>query len=247
MDDPFSLAGKKILVTGSSSGIGLATAQALSREGAEVFVTGRNHEKLEKAFASLEGEKKHHIIADLCNEEDVIRLVNVAPVLDGVFLNSGISPHLVPFQMENVQNIRHVFENNFFGPVNFLNLLLKKKKLANNASIVLNTGTASFVGPTATAAYSASKAALEILSRSAALDLARKHIRANCIAYGYVETELLENVITEEQRSLAPSGVPKAAEVVGSVLFLMSNASRWITRSSFVVDGGLSLKQARGF
>ena len=98
--------------------------------------------------------------------------------------------------------------------------------------------------PEATAYYSAAKAALLSLLRSVGSEYARRKMRFNSVAYGYLRGETMERLgITEERLTLAPLGAPMPAEVVGAPLFLLSDASRWITRKTFVVDGGVNLKQ----
>lgn len=243
--DPFSLAGKTVLVTGASSGIGLALAKSIAHAGGKVWVTGRDEGRVAGALASLEGDGHGSFLADLTIDSQVADLVNAVPVFDGVVLNSGVSPPLRPFPMLEQSMLRDVMEVNFFGPANLIGKLIKKRKVANGGSIVFNTGTAAFIGPTATAAYSASKGALLALSKSVALDMSKKKIRSNCVAYGYVRTSLATDIISEQQLNLVPIGVAGADEVVGPVLYLLSDASRWVTRSTLIVDGGLSLKQSR--
>ena len=242
MSDPFSLAGKTILVTGSSSGIGLAVAQAAARDGAKVVVNGRNPEKVAAALASLEGEGHLALEADLTSDEAVKGLVEACPVIEGLVLNAGIFPRLTPFNMVDARSIAEVMNANFNAPIGLMNLLLRKRKLANGASVVINTGTAGLFGPAASAAYCASKAALEGAARSIAVDVAKRGIRVNCVAPGYVKTELTQNALAESQFSLVPIGVAEAMDMAGPFLFLLSGASRWITRSTLIVDGGISLK-----
>jgi NAD(P)-dependent dehydrogenase (short-subunit alcohol dehydrogenase family) len=246
MSDAFSLEGKSVLVTGSSSGIGLEVAGALAKEGAKVFVTGRNEERLRTAFEGLAGDGHASLVADLTVEDDLKALVEAVPVLDGVVLNAGIIPRLIPYTMVDRKHIDNVMDINFTAPANLVNQLLRKKKMANGSSIVFNTSIGGFIAPAASAIYAASKAALTALSRSIALDVAKRGIRSNCVALGYVKTELTIATVPDYMIDLTPAGVAEPSEVTGPVLFLLSDASRWITRTTVIVDGGLSLKSSLG-
>jgi NAD(P)-dependent dehydrogenase (short-subunit alcohol dehydrogenase family) len=246
MTDAFSLSDKTVLVTGSSSGIGLAIAQALAHEGAKVVVNGRKPDKVAAALGSLEGSGHISHVADLTDDEQVKAFVEAMPVLNGLVLNAGVFPRLIPFNMVDIRHLNEVMNANFLAPVNLMSQLLRKRKLANSSSIVINTGTSAFLGPPATAAYSAAKAALTGLSRSMGLDVAKRGIRVNCIAPGYVKTELTVGTISDDSFNLVPIGVADPDDVVGPFLFLLSDASRWMTRTTMIVDGGISLKMSHG-
>lgn len=246
MTDAFSLSDKTILVTGSSSGIGLAIVQALAKEGAKVVVNGRNPEKVAAALESLEGEGHIACVADLTDDEQVKGLVDSAPVLNGLVLNAGVFPRLIPFNMLDMRHLAEVMNANFLAPVNLMSQMLRKRKLAAHSSIVINTGTSAFLGPPATAAYSGAKAALAGLSRSIGLDVSKRGIRVNCIAPGYVKTDLTVGTISDDSFNLVPIGVAVPDDVAGPFLFLLSDASRWITRTTMIVDGGISLKMSHG-
>jgi NAD(P)-dependent dehydrogenase (short-subunit alcohol dehydrogenase family) len=248
MTDAFSLEGKTILVTGSSSGIGRAVAKALAREGAKVFVTGRNPERVAETLAEMEGSGHISLVADLTIPDELKSLVAATPVLDGLVLNAGVIPKLIPFNSVDSRHLAEVMNINFTAPAELLNQLLRAKKLANDSSIVIVNSTAAFLGPSATAVYSAAKAALAALSRSVALDVHRRRIRSNCVAYGYVKTDLTMNTVPEKMLELVPLGPPNPdeVEVTGPILFLLSGASRWITRTMIIVDGGISLKISLG-
>lgn len=246
MSDPFSLTGKSILVTGSSSGIGLACAQAAADEGAKVFVTGRNRERVQGALGSLAGDGHASLLGDLTVEEDVRALAEAAPPLDGIVFNAGIMPRLIPFQMVDTKHVDEVMQVNFLAPVALLGQLLRKKKIANGCSIVFITTVGVFVAPPASSIYIASKAALTGFARCVALDLVRRQIRSNCVALGYVKTDFTAKHVPQDQLDLSPLSMAEPADITGPVLFLLSDASRWITRSNLIVDGGISLKQSLG-
>lgn len=248
MADDFSLADKSVLVTGASSGIGRVLAQTLSREGAKVFATGRSKERLDEVMQSLEGAGHGSALADLTDAAQVAALVDATPEVNGIVLNSGVIPKLRPFQMEDLAYMREIMDINFFGPINLLNQLVKKKKVANGCSIVFVTSIAGMIGPQASSIYSASKAALTASSKTVAHDLGRRKVRSNCVCFGYVRTEALaDKNVTEEIVQSVPLGVASPEEVMGPILYLLSDASRWVTRTTLIADGGVTLKQSRSF
>jgi NAD(P)-dependent dehydrogenase (short-subunit alcohol dehydrogenase family) len=243
--DPFSLAGKRILVTGASSGIGRQIAISCAQMGAQLVVSGRNPERLSATLAELEGEGHIQIAADLSRQEDLDLLVGDAGIVDGLVNAAGIAK-LVPFRLISQQHIDQVFSSNAFAPMLLTKGLLAKKRIAPNGSIVFISSVASHIGPIASAAYAASKSALLGQMRTLALEVAKQGIRANCIAPGYVRTPLLDDLgqaggNMAELLKLAPLGLGEPEDVAYATVFYLSDASRWITRNYFIVDGGLTV------
>jgi len=246
--NPFSLEGKTILVTGASSGIGQATAIECSKLGAKLVVTGRNAERLQQTFEQLEGEGHLQITADLSSSDGVKELVEKLPILDGCVNNAGYNVmQLVPFIKE--EDMRGIFEVNTFAPFTLTHLLAKKKKINKGGSIVFTSSIAGRgVTSPANGLYAATKAAVSGFARIAAVDLAGKKIRCNSVAPGMIETPLkVAKNITEEQWAanmelypLKRFGDPK--DVAWAIIYLLSDASCWVTGSEIVVDGGRSLK-----
>ena len=246
--NPFSLEGKTILVTGASSGIGQATAIECSKLGAKLVITGRNAERLQETFDQLEGEGHLQITADLSSSGEVKELVEKLPVLDGCVNNAGYNiMQLVPFIKE--EDMRGIFEVNTFAPFMLTHFLAKKKKINKGGSIVFTSSIAGRgVTSPANGLYAATKAAVSGFARIAAVDLAGKKIRCNSVAPGMIETPLkVAKNITEEQWAanmelypLKRFGDPK--DVAWAIIYLLSDASCWVTGSEIVVDGGRSLK-----
>ncbi len=246
--NPFSLEGKTILVTGSSSGIGQTTAIECSKMGAKVVVTGRNEERLNETMSQLEGDGHFCIASDLASSEGVKSLVDQLPLLDGCVNNAGYNVmQLVPFIKEG--DMRGIFEVNTFAPFLLTHLLAKTKKITKGGSIVFTSSIAGRgVASPANGLYAATKAAVSAFSRVAAVDLAGKKIRCNTVAPGMIETPLkVAKNITEEQWAanmelypLKRFGQPK--DVAMAIIYLLSDASSWVTGSELVVDGGRSLK-----
>lgn len=244
--NPFSLKGKTILVTGASSGIGQATAVECAQMGAEVVITGRDTKRLQ-ATADLMGNLKAQIAADLTNQEDVERLVASLPPLDGAVLCAGNSTTL-PLQFGSREKFDEMFNVNFFAPVELLRLMYKKKVLQKGASVVLIAsigGTHSFMP--GNGVYGASKAALNSLMKYAAREYASRKIRVNSICPGMVDTPLIHRgTITEEQLAEDAKRYPlgrygKPDDIANGVVYLLSDASSWLTGHDLVIDGGFSI------
>ena len=244
--NPFSLKGKTILVTGASSGIGQATAIECAQMGAEVVITGRDTERLQ-ATADLVGAPKALIAADLTNQEDVERLVAALPPLDGAVLCAGNSTTL-PLQFGSREKFDEMFNVNFFAPVELLRLMYKKKVLQKGASVVLIAsigGTHSFMP--GNGVYGASKAALNSLMKYAAREYASRKIRVNSICPGMVDTPLIHRgTITEEQLAEDAKRYPlgrygKPDDIANGAVYLLSDASSWLTGHDLVIDGGFSI------
>ena len=244
--NPFTLKGKTILVTGASSGIGQATAVECAQMGAEVVITGRDTKRLQ-ATADLVGTPKTLIAADLTNQEDVEHLVAALPPLDGAVLCAGNSTTL-PLQFGSREKFDEMFNVNFFAPVELLRLMYKKKVLQKGASVVLIAsigGTHRFMP--GNGVYGASKAALNSLMKYAAREYASRKIRVNSICPGMVDTPLIHRgTITEEQLAEDAKRYPlgrygKPDDIANGVVYLLSDASSWLTGHDLVIDGGFSI------
>jgi len=247
-ESPYTLKNKTILVTGASSGIGYSAAIAASQMGARLFLTGRNSLLLDKCMSSLEGDGHKCLPLDLTAESAIENLVLACPEIDGVIFSAGIA-EVVPFKMITEKHINRIMRLNFEIPVYISQALYKNKKLRTAASLVFITAGAEFISPVGSSIYSASKAALNAYVRSIALELAKIKIRANCVSPGYIETPMFEKLATQTSVSefvkLVPLGIIQPAEVASSIVYLLSDASRWVTRSTLVVDGGLTISVRR--
>lgn len=249
ISNPFSLEGKTILVTGSTSGIGRATAIECSKMGARVVVTGRNEERAKETISMLNGVGHSYIVADLGTMEGIDKLVEESPVLDGCVNNAGYNVlQLVPFIKHD--DMEKIFDVNAEAPIYLTHRLVKSKKLAKGASVVFTSSiSARGVCSPGNSLYSATKAAMTAFMRNAAIDLASKKIRCNSVAPGMVETPLKDgkSVVTDEQweinRQLYPIGrFGQPEDVAYAIIYLLSDASVWVTGTEIVVDGGRSLK-----
>ncbi|GHV78810.1 3-oxoacyl-ACP reductase [Spirochaetia bacterium] len=245
--NPFSLDGKTILVTGASSGIGRATAIECSKMGAKLIITGRNTDRLNETFIQLDGTDHIQITANLQDTAQLSSLIDSIPEITGVVHCAGITK-TVPFQFASRENLDTVMNINFYAPVELTRLLLKKKKLAGNGSIVFISSISGVIcSAPASSIYSASKGGINGLVKGMALDLAPKGIRVNCINPGVIETAIFEaEVISKEQIEEDKKRYPlnrhgKPKEVAYAAIYLLSDASAWVTGSNLVIDGGFTL------
>ena len=246
--NPFSLEGKNILVTGASSGIGEAVAIKCALMGAGVAVTGRNVERLQAVYDQLEDAPfRAQITADLTVAEDLERLVAALPPLDGAVLCAGNSTTL-PLQFGSREKFDDMFNVNFFAPVELLRLMYKKKILNKGASVVLIAsigGTHSFMP--GNGVYGASKASLNAVMKYAAREFASRRVRVNSICPGMVDTPLIHRgTITEEQLVEDAKRYPlgrygRPEDVAYGAIYLLSDASSWLTGHDLVIDGGFSI------
>ena len=245
--NPFSLDGKTILVTGASSGIGQETAIQCSKMGAKVVITARNEERLKETFDSLEGGEHMLFLAELTNQLQVESLVTQLPSLHGVVLCAGKGMTL-PFPFCTREKYDDIFNVNFFAPIELLRLLVKKKKLAQDSSVVFVSsigGVESF--SLGNGVYGASKAALNSTMRFCARELATKKIRVNCVNPGMVNTKLIQGgIITDEQHKLDMEKYPlkrygEPEDIAYGIIYLLSNASSWVTGHSLIIDGGVTI------
>ena len=245
--NPFSLAGKTVLVTGASSGIGRETAIACSRMGATVVINGRDAERLQQTASQLAVPAAGQLVADLTSADDVKGLVAALPPLDGAVLCAGNSTTL-PLQFGSREKFDEMFNINFFAPVELLRLMYKKRILQKGASVVLIAsigGTHSFMP--GNGVYGASKAALNSVMRYAAREFAPRKVRVNSICPGMVDTPLIHRgTITEEQLAEDAKRYPlgrygQPADIANGAIYLLSDASSWLTGHDLVIDGGFSV------
>ena len=244
--NPFSLAGKTVLVTGATSGIGKATAIACTKAGANIVATGRNEEKLGRLITDLNDKQVKPITADLTDEDQLKCLIANMPMLDGIVLCAGVNLTL-PIGFFTRKKVDSIFDTNFFSQIELLRLLIKKKLLKGGASVVAisSIGGNSTFTPGATA-YGASKAALLSWMKTAAKELAPR-IRVNCICPGQVNTPMNDNTeISEEQYEAYKNSIPmkrfgEAEEIANGAMYLLSDAASWVTGTSLVIDGGTTL------
>jgi len=247
--DQFLLTNKKVLVTGASSGIGKEIAISISNSGAMPFITGRNEKGLIETYNCLKDPARpKYFLCDLRNEDEVIRMVHQIEDLDGVVFNAGMIDYL-PIKFLSSKHLHEIFEINFHAQVLLTQKLLCKRKLNNKASIIYISSISSHMGVPGTAIYAASKAALSTFSKILASELAGKKIRSNVITPGLVRTSLFDSVSEKltndqlnKQEAEYPLGFGSSEDVANAAIYLLSDASKWVTGTELLLDGGFTLK-----
>lgn len=248
MYNPYSLEGKTILVTGASSGIGRAAAIECSKLGATVIITARNEARLSQTFSQLEGSGHKMILCDFSNFDEVDKLVAELPELQGLVSNAGFTK-ILPVQFINLDDINNIMQVNTIVPMLLLQKLLKKKKLQKGASVVFTSSLAGLGSCTVgNSMYSASKGAISAFIRCVALELAPKKIRVNAVCPAMVDTGILDSGTVskeqlEEDMKVYPLGrYGKPEDIAWAMIYLLSDASSWVTGDNLVLDGGVTIK-----
>jgi len=241
-----SLEAKTVLVTGASSGLGQACAGLLAERGARVIAVGRNAEALRQAFP----DPHLALQCDVGEEESVTALVQELKrgpgPIHGWVMAAGVQ-EIRPLITESRRTLENLWKTNVFGTLGVLAAALKARLVARGGSIVLFSSVAATAGGPGLVSYAATKGAIEGATHSLALELASQRIRVNAIAPGVVRTPMADKYLsrmTKEQAAAVeaahPLGFGTPESVAEPVLFLLSDASQWITGSVLLVDGGLS-------
>lgn len=242
MENRFSLAGKTILVTGASSGIGRSIAIACAEEGAIIVLNGRNQARLQATKDALKGDGHIIIPADITDSIQRQALGEQVPALSGVVHCAGIGSRVLGKMLEE-DDVHRVMNANFEAPVLLQAELLREKKIAKEASIVFLASAAASMPSIGNAIYSASKAAMIAYAKCLAQELASRKVRVNCISPAMVWTDLALVGATEEQLRNAEQSYPlkryaQPEDIAPMAVYLLSNASEWVTGSNFELTGG---------
>ena len=242
MNNPFSLSGKTILVTGASSGIGRGIAVACAGMGAQLILTGRNITRLQETLSTLEGEGHSYIAADLTNAQERTALVEQLPALHGVVHCAGVGSR-VPCKMLTQEDIDHVLKPNTEAPMLLQAELLAEKKLQKGASVVIIASAAANMPVAGNAVYSASKAAMVAYAKCLAQELAPRQIRVNSISPTMVWTDLALVGASAEQLTEAEKQYPlkrygQPQDIAHLAVYMLSDASQWMTGSDVQITGG---------
>jgi NAD(P)-dependent dehydrogenase (short-subunit alcohol dehydrogenase family) len=246
------LADRLIVVTGASSGIGREAAMLLARCGARLVLLGRDESRLQQTLSELSGEGHSTRMADLTDAELTADLIQAIAkeegVIHGVFHAAGTTLTL-PAKLHKNHHLDDVFGASMHGAFGIARAASKKGVLTDGGSLVFMSSVAATRGRSGITAYCASKAAVDGLARALSAELAGRRIRVNSIRAGGVNTPMLAAVAgnmseagRKEYEDLHLMGVGEAEDVANAAVFLLSDASRWITGSSMAVDGGAAVR-----
>lgn len=248
MKNPFSLEGKTILVTGAASGIGKATALQCAEMGASVILVDLNENGLKETCDLLPQEEHMYHALDLTDSDRLSKMVSSLPKLDGVVSNAGIVLSLLARFSEN-KEMERIFQINTFSHINLVQQLMTQKKLNKGASIVFTSSMSGvYCGIAGGALYGATKSAILGYTKALAIELAPRGIRVNTVHPGMIETPLTQGtalskeLLDEDAKNYPLGRYGKPEEVAYSIVYLLSDATVWMTGSQLLIDGGYSVK-----
>lgn len=252
-NNPFSLANKLIVVTGASSGIGRQCAIDCSRMGATVILIARNEERLKETISEMYRPEIHHFFTVDLSQTNKIKsivdeIIEKYGKIDGFIHAAGIEKTL-PAKYLSSEDYLSLFSVNALSAFEFIRHFSNKKYFNNNGHIVLISSITALIGRIGVAAYAASKGALVSFVHSMALELAPKNICINCVSPGTILTPMMQKVLStlsEEDYKKRVSGFPlglgSVTDISNTCIFLLSDASKWITGQNIVVDGGYTIQ-----
>ena len=242
----FELRNKHFLITGAASGIGRRITEILAEQGNRIIVVDKDESGL-KALVQIFPEKViSPVVADVSSENDRLRIIQIIQdPLDGLVNCAGIIK-LKPMRFVTEKDIREITINNYEGPVLLTNYIVKKNKLTEGSSIVFISSIMSIISTQTNGIYTGSKAALAGIVKTFALELAKQNIRVNAILPAFVETPMLSSIEQfidlEKNQKDHPLGLGNVDDIANSIYFLLSNASKWITGTNLIIDGGYYAK-----
>lgn len=253
MNLAFSLSNKNIIITGASSGIGRECAITFSQLGANVILIARNEERLKQTFNKLSKGNNFVIVQDITKynklEEIVSNAVKKVGKISGFVHSAGMEMTL-PLRNMTPSYYEDMFAINVISGLELARIISNKKYLdKNGASFVFISSVMGILGQLGKVGYCSSKGALLSGAKAMALELAKKNIRVNCVLPGVVETEMsnkmFENLSEDSKKAIIemhPLSLGKPQDIANACAFLLSDASRWITGTNLIVDGGYSAR-----
>ena len=241
----FDLNEKKALITGASGGIGQEIAKALSNFGAEICISGRNEEKLTSLKGSLDGQS-HIVRCDLSKDDDVINLVKEAEdrmgAIDILVNNAGITKDNIFLRMSD-EEWDQVLKTNLYSTFKILKLVTKGMVKRRYGRIVNISSVVGLTGGAGQANYATSKAGIIAMTKSLSQEFATRNITLNCIAPGFIETNMTSDLDEKRKEKILSSipanrfGLPK--DLSSAIIFLVSEESSYITGQTIHINGGL--------
>ncbi len=247
MWNPFDFSNKRFIVTGSTSGMGRATAIKLSRQGAEVIQIARNLSKMQETASMLEGTGHQYYQKDLSEaggyKEILDEIISDGKKIDGIVYCAGVAK-ILPVTMLNKKNMDESMTTNLYSFIELVSSF-SKKKYHDQASVVGISSISVLYPQKCQGVYVATKSAMNAMVKSMAIELAEKGIRINTVMPSSTNTQMLREAFenkTEEQirESISQQvlGLTEPEDVADIILFLLSDASRMITGREIYADGG---------
>ena len=248
MNNPFSLEGKTVLVTGAASGIGKATAIQCAEMGARVIIVDLNEQGLQETQKLIEREDTECRALDLTNLDKLIEMVGSLPKLDGLASNAGMVLSLLA-KFSEPKDMERIFSINTFSHINLVQQLIVQKKLNKGASIVFTSSMSGvYCGLAGGSLYGATKSAILGYTKALAIELAPRGIRVNTVHPGMIETPLTsgtalsKELLEEDAKNYLLGRYGKPEEIAYSIVYLLSDATVWMTGTQLLIDGGYSVK-----
>lgn len=251
LKNPFDLTDKNIIITGASSGLGRQCAIQCSYSGAGVIICGRNHTRLEETLALMAPGKHSIIESDLevySSYEDLVNSVVVTHGSINGFVHSAGAELTLPLTSMKPKHYEKLFRINVISGFEIVRFLIRKRAIAQSgASFVFIASIMGILGQTGKIGYCSSKGAVISGVKAMALELAPQNIRVNSILPAVCKTKMTEDFfanLTEEAQQqvikMHPMGLGEPDDVANAAIYLLSDASKWVTGSELVVDGGYS-------
>lgn len=240
------LDGKVAVVTGGSRGIGRAIAESLAEGGARVAVVARNGERAQAAAAELPGEGHGAFACDVSDADQVVAAAKAVEEtmgpIDILVNNAGITRDSLLLRM-SAEDFDEVIGTNLKGAFNFTKAVARGMMKRRSGAILNISSVVGLTGNAGQANYAASKSGLHGLTKSVAKELASRGVRCNCIAPGFITTDMTDELSEkqgEELRAQIPLGeLGSPSDVAGAARFLVGPAARYITGQVLTVDGGM--------
>lgn len=247
MNNPMDLTGRRILVTGASSGIGRACAVTAASLGARTVLVARDQGRLEETLGMLAGQGHLIVPCDLGKLDEIASVFDIAckegDKLNGLVHAAGIGP-ATPIQVVTPRVMNEVMTINFFSFMEMVRLFTRKR-FSNGGSIVAISSVSGVVGWQGVSLYGASKGAIDSAVRALAIELAPRGFRVNSIVPSNIQTPMFDAIIAvggetarDQIAAKQPLGLGEPEDVANAAAFLLSQASRFITGTQLVVDGG---------
>lgn len=249
--NPFSLEGKTIVVTGASSGIGRQCAIDCAKMGAKIIAIGRNQERLDETVIEMEGNgvSYSYDLSNIeCIKELIGRIVEKHGKIDGFIHAAGIEV-TNPVKLSKPEEFESLFHVNCLSAFEIVKQLCSIKTFNKGGSIVLISSISGVIARKGLSAYAASKGALMSAARVMALEMAHREVRVNTVSPGTILTPMMQKALDgmkEEERKARidgfPLGLGQTTDISNACIYLLSDASRWVTGQNLIVDGGYTAK-----